>query len=463
MESPEPLRKSARGRIPNKRYTENTFEILDPFGSDPEAPPPTTFPLQDFSEDEEFLANPVIGEPDTEEDTFLSGDERSEKSGRATPVESNEDSESYINEVNISAYGEGSTPSGLSFNRTSVSNSTARRREKDRNLHSRGVVDPHSIYFSYSKESHIKFYIGLDDKDITHLVLSRDKWVKDPTLPSRKADSSGFGGMAHHFTYTPERMKSEAVLAWNWYYERGGRSWMAKRQIMRTLSKLESSKYFPTYCNSFHSFLMGPYGLQKVYRLSVGKYMKLNEAWQNSPVENQAGEEEDTSNPRKLGWILNLGTPIRCLAWAPNQSGDTQYLAIATPVTPEAENMKNSAFAPSESSPASIQIWAFAASRHIGKENLMEADRPPKLVHAICTDWGYVKALSWCPMLRDSRDESARDKISLGLLAGIWGDGYIRVLDVQLHKTSCISSPYGRLANSPVFVIGMLIWTFSWR
>ena len=449
MDDPEPTRRSARGRIPNKKYFVDTIEVLDSYRSDLEAASPTIVPLDSPSEDEEFRTDPAAEEIDAEDDeSVISADEVSDRSGTATPIEDFEEVEPYTDEVNISTSAEGSKPSILFFSPISSLSSRAKKR-LNRNIHSRGVVDPNSIYFSYSKESHIKFYIGLDDKDVTHLVLSRDKWIMDPTLPSRNADSSGCGGMAYHFSHTPEKFKSEATLAWNWYYDRGGRSWMSEKQITKSLSTLEVSVYLPKYCNAVRSFLMGPYESQKIYKLSTGEHMKLSEAWQDFSAKNQACNEEDRSSSRKPGWILNLGTPIRCLAWAPNQNGDTQYLAVASPIIPEVENLKSSAFAPSKVSSACIQIWAFTASGLIGRESFMDANRPPKLVHAICTDWGYVKALSWCPYLRHLRDEQARGKVSLGLLAGIWGDGYIRVLDIQLENSLATISPYSKPTYPP--------------
>ena len=443
MEDLEPRRRSARGRIPNKKYSVVAFEFPDLSNSDSESPSPIMAPLDDPSEDEEFHVNPGADEPDAEEESSSSTDEVSDKSGTTTLGEDLEDAESDSNEVNVSNHAESSAPSNLSFPHITALASKTKNRP-DRNLHSRGVVDPNSFYFSYSKESHIKFYIGLDDEDVTHLVLSRDQWVWDPTLPSRKADTFGQGGMAYHITLTAEKRKLEATVAWDWFYNRGGKRWMAERQVTKSLSTAEASAYFPTYCNPFHTFVMGPQGSQKAYKLSTSEYMKLNEAWQNSHVEDEVGNEDEYSHYRNFGWILNLGTPIRCLAWAPNQSGDIQYLAIASPVTPEDENVELSAFAPSKLSSASIQIWAFAASGLTGKESFMETDRAPQLVHAICTDWGYVKALSWCPYLRDLQDEDVQGKFSLGLLAVIWGDGYVRVLEVHLERDPDASGPYGK-------------------
>lgn len=69
----------------------------------------------------------------------------------------------------------------------------------------------------------------------------------------------------------------------------------------------------------------------------------------------------------------------------------------------------------------------------------------PELRLVICTEWGDVKQLKWCPMPRIFRDEDSRGKVSLGLLAGIWTDGHVRILDVQFDKYGKSMTTCGKL------------------
>jgi transcription factor C subunit 6 len=124
----------------------------------------------------------------------------------------------------------------------------------------------------------------------------------------------------------------------------------------------------------------------------------------------------------------------------------TQYLALGTlPLAGkgDAVSMKmsqdseeiatSSAFAPAPPTPTCIQIWSFPISVEPGKQ-VLDSSIPPKLYFGICTDWGNIKHFKWCPTQSPQVAESTDDMTSFGLLAGIWSDGKLRVLDVQHRK-----------------------------
>jgi len=59
----------------------------------------------------------------------------------------------------------------------------------------------------------------------------------------------------------------------------------------------------------------------------------------------------------------------------------------------------------------------------------------PELDAVLLFDWGNVKRMSWCPMpVRDGFTGTLGKTVRLGLLAGAWADGKVRVLDIQYEK-----------------------------
>lgn len=296
-----------------------------------------------------------------------------------------------------------------------------KKKEQSRHEHSRGIIEQTHIQ---GKEAILNQLFGSDPQDWINVLRSRDQWLAEPTLPKT---------LAHHFSHTEEMRSMEAGEGWNWYYQ-GGKDLFSDRQKVRVLSLDEGFGYIwkP---KSSQKLLMGPYGKQREFNLQHWQSVYLDEAWKGPEEkerdEEMVGEREgERKRKRKRdkrgkrdGWILNIGSAISCLDWAPNQD-NTQYLAIATRPKSDSKLSKVSpAYTPS-SLPSNIQIWAFPAKN--------STFLPPKLQLVICTEWGHVKQLKWCPMPRTFRDQGG--KKSIGLLAGIWADGYIRILDIYLES-----------------------------
>jgi transcription factor C subunit 6 len=90
-------------------------------------------------------------------------------------------------------------------------------------------------------------------------------------------------------------------------------------------------------------------------------------------------------------------------------------------------------FIPAPPKPACIQIWSFPVSTESNKQ-VLDSSTPPKLHLGICTDWGDIKQFKWCPTQRSKAAEITDGMVSFGLLAGVWGDGKLRVLDVRYKE-----------------------------
>ncbi len=438
MESATPIRRSGRTRTANKKYSIDPFEGLDILDSNSEDEA-GTLGQEDSAHEEEFVPENAADAADAAEspeadDFFLpEGSEASDGSGVGTPGDDDEDA--------MSTYSLTELPKAVRGKPSSTGQKSGKgRKTNSQTVHVRGLPD--SSQFSV-KDLPIEYLFGSGTEELFNLVRSRDKWAGDPTLPTRSADSHGAGGMCHSFSHTEDKRTMEATAGWDWYYELGGRDNMTRRQRTQYLTLEQAHMYMPQPTSSSQSFLMGPYGQQTLYTLETGEVFNLADAWDRGHgVSSQAVGKGKPRKGKREGWILNIGRKIQCMDWAPNQGGNVQLLAIAThspdpkaqnsEPQPQTEPRKAPAFSPAAPTPGCVQIWAFSASTEPGREGCLDMTRLPKLQMVICAEWGDAKHLKWCPTPRDRREVDGDNNIALGLLAGIWADGRVKVLDLRI-------------------------------
>lgn len=434
------VRRSGRQRRFTKKYSLDPFKGIDDVSSDSGN---DVEPLQQFEDkgnDDDFDVDQTVEAIDEHD---IAPDEISDSSEISMPIDTRE-GESSQAERSQSGLGpfipEEKPPVNTKFSRW------RQRKEANKSTHYRGLIE--QPVKNQGKAESLKHMFGSDPQDWGNYLRSRDQWINEPTLPKRNNSGNSIGGMCHHFSHDEEKRNMEASIGWDWYYDQGGRILFAERQEFRSLTPNEGNLYIPKPTNTSHKFLMGPYGKQRVFSLSFGNSLCLNEAWTATPSLGLNGEEAHTSQKKIIreGWMLNAGTSIKCLDWVPNKDGDIQYLAIATaqPEVPNKEPSKVSpAFTPLPPLKSCIQIWAFAARRAPDQGTLFDSRQPPELRSVICTDWGDIKQIEWCPMPRSFRGEDSLGETSLGLLVGIWTDGSVKVLDIQLEKQDSSATSYG--------------------
>ena len=168
--------------------------------------------------------------------------------------------------------------------------------------------------------------------------------------------------------------------------------------------------------------------------------------------------------------MLNLGEKVQHIEWAPNLEGSRQFLAVTTSplMGSEPEEQKFAApyapaFAPRPPSKSSIQIWEFRAT----PQGRIDTVFAPFLRKIICSEWGDVKTFKWCPMPRKASPEQPPERMSLGILAGIWADGALRVLDVFVQEKDIDETEYELVkfaaftAQPPNTICTCLTWLSS--
>ncbi|KAL4810445.1 hypothetical protein BDV18DRAFT_57592 [Aspergillus unguis] len=329
--------------------------------------------------------------------------------------------------------------------------------------HSRGAWNPLE---HVGKSIHLQVTFGLDERDLLAILYTRDRWAKgiDSSFPTRASlDEAGtlqdykYGST---FGVEPEEFERERTSGWDWYYEGGYREQFMKRQQAEQITEAEARQTFlPTSKQGKHTVLMGPADHQTEFNLGQYEALNFGDAWGElkSRKSQTAKGDEQAKHKKRQGWILNIGQRIQNVAWVPNQSGPTQYLAVTAPISNEQKEthpdpLKDSAataFRPSAPYPCALQIWAFKADEGGNITKTIDMNFEPSLRLVLGTQWGDLRRMVWCPIPRQPRDEDDEDYHSLGLLAGVWGDGYVRVLDVKLNKNPSKSEFYR--IDAPVF------------
>ncbi|KAL8670490.1 MAG: hypothetical protein Q9168_004972 [Polycauliona sp. 1 TL-2023] len=438
QDSPLSVRKSGRARQPNRKYADDIITGLETLDSasehevdlfswqQPER-------LSDSDEFNEEQALEDVHEEDEQEDVVSSAG--SDTSAILTPDQQSDGSVSD-GDVDIHALGEKQDRRDNSKRNRPWAMRKLRQTRSD-GMHVRGITDPAQIPAKGVKNDYIYSLCGDAEQDLLHMARSRDQWCHEATLP-RRPNATGTQGMRHFFSHPEENRQLEASRGWDWYYDHGGHQHLLLSQATVPLGAPEGMTYLAPSSDSSRSIYMGPYGRQVPFDLAVLQPMALGRAWEQANPQNITENNEPgryKGRKRQDGWLLNVGRGVRCVEWAPNHTGDTQYLAVST-FRPKSNGVSGQAkFSPAftaQSFPSSIQIWSFSSREVPGVKAILDPDLPPRLRLVICTDWGDAKHLRWCPMPRHFRNNGEESKNSIGLLAGVWSDGHVRVLDVQL-------------------------------
>ncbi|KAI2012977.1 hypothetical protein LOZ39_001059 [Ophidiomyces ophidiicola] len=427
--------RSSRRRTTIRRYTDDAFEEA---GLDPEKSASERELDRENASDEDFLE---------------------EENGRCT-----------AEDEAVDDFDEAGSVAGSNVNIQKGMRRKDHPRESRNAVHSRGLIKPAE---HTSKPTHIKLTFGSGAEDILPAVYVRDHWAsgRDSTFPSAKslraAHDDSLYGIGASFCHDSAKILIESTKAWDWYYENTVGGSLLQRQKVQVLDGSEGLKYVPKEKHTKHTVLTGPFGKQKAFHLGNNESFDFGLAWEklelkdgkrgrpkkHAKVSTHSAIPEESRNGGssmaeeggriREGWIINLGNKIQCIAWAPNHPGTTQYLAVAVPLL---ESQKTAAgdekvtgapaFTPSLPYPAAIQIWSFEAKKETAIPQSLDMSVKPKLRLVICSDFGDVRRLEWCPMPRKFRPaDTSEEEVNIGLLAGIWGDGSVKVLDVRLRKT----------------------------
>ncbi|KAL2810661.1 hypothetical protein BJX63DRAFT_422888 [Aspergillus granulosus] len=394
-------------------------------------------PVHEDSSDEEFQVGPLEEE---EEEDFEDEGSQDEDAGADNDAEEEEEAKGSRRRGKAPK-----TPQPKSVKKRPPTSTGALTGEE---THSRGIWNP---FEHVGKSVHLQATFGLDERDILAALYARDRWSRgfDSTFPARisldEAPSLRDYKYGSTFGVEPEDMDRESTRGWDWYYGDGSGARLRGRQRIEQITEAEARQTFmPTPKEGKHTVLVGPANEQMAFTLDQYDVLNYGDAWgeaKGQKTTDSAGSKQPKK--KRQGWIINLGQRIQAMAWAPNQSDLTQYLAVTVPISSEQKDMYPDplkdyaapAFRPSASYPCALQIWSFMVDRGGSTTKTIDMSFPPRLRLVLGTSWGDLRRIAWCPMRREPRDEDDEgvDK-SIGLLAGIYGDGYVRVIDVKISR-----------------------------
>ena len=458
------VRRSGRTRKANPKYTNDLLDeeakrILAPASGSSSASEQGGAAVEDESTGSEFDAEKDVGveaQSDEDELSVVSGGAGglSEGSGIETPAESDEEIISIASDYD-------SDGQPVKTRRISVF-----KQGGGKETHSRGLGARHS---HGAKEVGWGILYGPSQEDLLPAIYVRDVWLKpdDITLPSRrtltKVISDGEYGKTNRYGINEERLRLEATKGWDWYYSDKGRRFRSSQQISYIEDEAIRQQYYRRGRQPQHSVVLGPSQRQIKFTIAEGDCIDIGSAWQSkSPqrsvdamdVDQPANASPDqtavegrtapaTSDPKRIrdGWLFNTGHKVQTVAWAPNRRGSTQYLAISCATT----SSQRKDFPPHASAmttappyPANIQIWSVEACLEPEHPSKLDMKAEPRLRQVICTDWGDIRRLTWCPVLRQERVSNSEDipEGYIGILAVVSSDGSVRVLDVSAKAES---------------------------
>lgn len=218
-----------------------------------------------------------------------------------------------------------------------------------------------------------------------------------------------------------ERSQAHRLRAWLTRYE--GDDHVARQQwrVMDT----NEIKHFIFEDGGSLALMHGPYKKQEETIFSRGNFEGV--AFTESGLKAQGDRNEPTN------WVINTGGLILSVAWAPREGRESPMLAACVvPHSDQQPRARTVAGATSRAQKAEgvVQFWMFPC-RKLDSHNMgtqRPSDAPPTLVRTLCFSFGRAKRAKWCPIAPTGpRDSAARN---LGLLAILFGDGIVRVVDV---------------------------------
>jgi len=434
-------RRSTGRNVPRKRYTTDAFEGIEELQDELGDRSPIRH-SRDSDSAEEFNLDAEAGAEDESSGDEMSGIEIEEQSNPASDAgeEDVDDSVSLADEL--------ADEQDLVRTIARPARPRALKHRTGQTLHNRGIPD--GVQRKGAKRVRQLFLFGSSADDTETVRKAIYRWAFEDTLPTRKLpDERGTGGFQPSYWQGEEGRAKEAAEAWRWYHHDGGREAFATRQFMDEITNEAIQEYLPS--GPERSFLMGPFETPSLFKLGVCETMSLCPAWATTEADGFESDQHSDATKRP-GFMINVGSKVWCSEWASNQSGPNQYLAVSA--LPARELVPGQQFKPQQPCPASIQLWRFRAN----ERGVIRTDEPPVLDTLICTRWGDVKSLKWCPAPHDEAAESKT--VHLGLLAGVWGDGTLRILDIWTQtdkdatthqlvtKTAFEVSPPGTVLNS---------------
>jgi transcription factor C subunit 6 len=404
-------------RVPRKSYTDDVFNTIQGLdissASDTERVPASHVRDQRRVEEEDD----DYGDADAAADDVA---EASPDDGEALEAEDEGAAEYYSDSA--------SDASGVLV--TASSTSLARNQKKRKRashdtfeipeLRSTGTVKNRLL--SQGREGRLFRIVGPGEEDIIAQLRARDAWENALPLPMRTEREKYGGGMMRSPYHTAERQAREAKEGQQWYTTEG-KATFRKLQVIDSIPGREDTAFVDAKHMTKEFFLYGTIRSPKLYELSLLQTFNLSKVVLS-----------DSSQRSKSGWIIKTIPNVRVLEWAPHHNGSFQYLLVASrsSIGDKSEGSNGTAFEKGKPFTSCFYIWRFR-TKASGNFHEMDSTLAPQLRAIVSFDWDGLKEAKWCPVSTISNPDEGFERI--GLLAGVFLDGSVRVIDVSVPKS----------------------------
>ncbi|KAI9864428.1 MAG: hypothetical protein M1824_005131 [Vezdaea acicularis] len=290
---------------------------------------------------------------------------------------------------------------------------------------------------STGKYHRISTLFGTEFMDVAPIIRGRDKWANVPTFPTREADENGVGGLRYSFfNDDSSQLPLTDHTKWEWYSDA-----VDDTHGLEDVTEEIGRSYLPRQSHQKLPLLVGPSSNQTMCHLGAYESLYCGQAFESN-------HDADAEERPDISWIFNAGEKVQSMDWAPPLLGEVdqedQYVAISTlpddPVALDQNGVplpnQQSAFKPSPPSRAAIQIWRISSTGQATSKACA------KLHQVVCTDWGPIMKLKWCPVPRETGSR---------LLAIISADGYIRILALHPESSNRAPSTTYIKVHAPIF------------
>ncbi|KAL9048390.1 MAG: hypothetical protein Q9162_007754 [Coniocarpon cinnabarinum] len=298
------------------------------------------------------------------------------------------------------------------------------------NKHSQGV------YFkrAHNKEQINTFaWLTANDPVINQLFLQmRTASLPALALPFRRFASDKSAGMGLTLFQSDASRAQDAGEAWRWFTEGLGQAWLQHLQKCESISAQALQEMLAE--DKTQDLVSGQPSTLRLLSMAQDETMDTETLFQQMPLAGINGRPL----PRR-GWLMNFGTTVQYLAWAPNCTGLEQYLLVCPAPRGFERWSKSSAFAPSPATLSCLQLYRFVGVEMAdpGHATTIDTNHTPRKALTLCSEWGRIKQAKWCPVPQnDAVKQSIPNRNHIGFLALVTGDGKVRVLNITLPSSA---------------------------
>ncbi|KAK2007987.1 hypothetical protein LZ32DRAFT_665895, partial [Colletotrichum eremochloae] len=254
----------------------------------------------------------------------------------------------------------------------------------------------------------LDFFYGPQEEAVGVASWLLNRWAGYAVLPSKLPD--GPAPPVPSPWLDPEFFEDQRRYAKEWFDRLKDAKGATEGERQMSAEEAEAYRLKP---GGHLVSVIGPYLDQQEVKITPYDGVVLSES--GLPLTNHAHADE-----KSAGWMFDVGGIVVGMAWASRTEQEAQILALA--VIPHTDHVLNSEGAYDQNK-GIIQLWALCGEK--GQDGITRPlASPARLTRTICSDWGRVTRLKWCPV-------AYRENGAMGLLAVLCNDGQVHIVVVK--------------------------------